>query len=124
MPRPRGTSELSGGALRRRSWYGVVLIGVAVGALTSIGQTYLSGPPQAFVNSASAWLVAPFAVGAWMSTRKSAAAAGLVACVLQLVGYELTSHARGIAESHALIVFWLVCALVGGPVFGLAGRLW
>ena len=101
-----------------------VVIGLAVGVLTSIGQTYLDGPPAAFVNSASAWLVAPFAVGATMRTRRGAAVAGLLVCLLQLVGYYATAQARGYPASHSLIVFWTACAVVGGPVFGAAGKLW
>ena len=59
-----------------------------------------------------------------MPTRSRAALAGVAVCVLQLVGYYATAHLRGCATSHALIAFWLVCALVGGPIFGVAGRLW
>jgi Family of unknown function (DUF6518) len=44
----------------------VVAVGLAVGALTSVGQTYLGGALNAFVNSASAWLIAPFFLGAVM----------------------------------------------------------
>ena len=35
-------------------------------SLTSVGQTYLDQPLNAFVNSASAWLVVPFAAGLWV----------------------------------------------------------
>jgi len=101
-----------------------VAVGLAVGALTSIGQTYLDGPLNAFVNSASAWLFAPFAVGAVMRRWRGAVVAGLAVCVSQLVGYQLTAHARGFPTSHSLIVFWTACAIVGGPVFGAAGKLW
>jgi hypothetical protein len=31
---------------------------------------------------------------------------------------------RGFPASHAYIVFWTVCAPVGGPLFGLAGWAW
>jgi hypothetical protein len=102
----------------------VVVVGLVVGALTSIGQTYLHGPLNAFVNSASAWLVAPFVVGATMRTRLGAAVAGLVVCLFQLLGYYATAQARGYPAAHSLIVFWTACAVVGGPVFGAAGKLW
>ena len=93
-------------------------------ALTCVGQTYLDGPSNAFVNSASAWLIAPFFVGALMPTRRGAAAAGLGVCVLQLAGYYVTAHLRGFTVGHALVAFWAVCAVVGGPIAGLGGRLW
>jgi hypothetical protein len=98
--------------------------GVAVGVATSFGQTYLSGAPSAFVNSASAWLLAPFFVGSRMSSDRRAAGAGLVVCALQLVGYYATSQLRGFSSGGAILVFWGLCALVGGPLFGVAGRIW
>lgn len=102
----------------------VVVAGLAVGAATSFGQTYLDRPFAAFCNSASAWLVAPFVVGALMATRRGAATAGVVACVLELVGYYVTAHARGFAAGSSILAFWTLCALAGGPVFGLAGHIW
>lgn len=102
----------------------VVAAGIAVGSLTSVGQTYLDQPLNAFVNSASAWLVVPFAAGAWMATRRGAALAGLSVALAQLVGYYATAHARGYATGTSILAFWTACALVGGPVFGTAGQLW
>jgi len=102
----------------------VVAIGLAVGALTSVGQTYLDGSLNAFVNSASAWLIAPLVVGSWMATRRGAVAAGLAACSLQLVGYYVTAALRGFSASQGILLFWFVCAIVGGPLFGAAGHLW
>jgi hypothetical protein len=101
-----------------------VAAGVAVGVLTSFGQTHLHRPFDALCNSASAWLVAPFIVGALMRTRRGAAAAGLTTCALQVVAYYATAHARGYATSRSLVAFWIVCAIVGGPLFGFAGQLW
>ena len=69
----------------------VVLAGLAVGCATSFGQAYLDGALNALVNSASAWLVAPFFVGALMRTPRGALAAGLTTCALQLVGYYVTA---------------------------------
>lgn len=103
---------------------GVVAGGLAVGVLTSFGQGWLDGPPSAIVNSASAWLVAPFVVGVLMPSYRSAATAGLVACGLQVASYYLASELRGFPSGGAIVVFWTGCAIIGGPVFGLAGRLW
>jgi hypothetical protein len=103
----------------------VVVTGLAVGILTSFGQRYLNGALNAFVNSASAWLVAPFLLGWVMATRFGAAAAGLAACALQLVGYYVTAHLRGFTPGgSAILVFWGACGLVGGPLFGAAGHAW
>jgi hypothetical protein len=101
-----------------------VVVGLAVGFLTFFGQGHLDGALNAFVNSASAWLVAPFAVGALMATPRGAAAAGAATCALQLVGYYINAHLHGLATGNAILVFWGLCAVVGGPVFGLAGHIW
>ena len=102
----------------------VVATGLAVGALTSVGQKYLDGSLNAFVNSASAWLIAPLVVGSFMATRRGAVAAGLAVCSLQLVGYYATAALRGYSADGGILLFWAVCALVGGPLFGAAGHLW
>ena len=102
----------------------VAVVGLVVGALTSVGQTYLDGPSNAFVNSASAWLVAPFFAGAWTPTKRGAAATGFVVCALQLAGYYGTANLRGFPASHALVAFWVACGVIGGPIAGLGGRFW
>jgi hypothetical protein len=102
----------------------VVIVGLAVGALTSFGQTYLDRPFAAFCNSASAWLVAPVLLGALMATRRGAAIAGFATCMLQVIGYYATAHLRGFAAGNAILAFWTLCALVGGPLFGMAGHIW
>jgi hypothetical protein len=99
-------------------------LGIAVGVLTSFGQTHLGTPFLALVNSAAPWLVAPFLVGALCRRVSTAALAGLSTCTLQLLAYYVTAHARGFAAGEAIVVFWLVCALLGGPLFGAAGYLW
>ncbi len=68
--------------------------------------------------------MAPFFVGSRMTTERRAAAAGLVVCVLQLLGYSVMSELRGFSYGGGIVVFWIACAFVGGPVFGVAGRLW
>jgi hypothetical protein len=102
----------------------VVVVGLSVGGLTSVGQRYLDGVLNAFVNSASAWLVAPFAVGALMRTGRGAAVAGLAVCLLKLVGYYATAQEPGYSTSASILVFWTACAGVGGPIFGAADHIW
>lgn len=98
--------------------------GVAVGSLTSFGQTHLEGTLNPLVNSASAWLVVPFLVGALMRSPPWGALAGVLACSLQVVGYYVTSDLRGFPVNTSIVVFWTVCAIVGGPLFGAGGHLW
>jgi hypothetical protein len=59
-----------------------------------------------------------------MASRRGAAVAGLATCALQLVGYYATAQLRGHTAGGAIVVFWVACAVVGGPIFGLAGNLW
>jgi hypothetical protein len=106
------------------AWAGAVVLGLGIGVLTSFGQGWLTGTSNAFVNSESAWLVAPFAVGALCRRPVTAAWLGLLACVMQLVGYELCSQLRYGAMAWSVELGWGVAALGGGPLFGLAGRLW
>jgi hypothetical protein len=113
-PRARGSAAIVAGA---------VVVGLAIGALTSFGQAHLGGALNALVNSASAWLIAPFAFGAAMASLRGAAVVGLLVCVAQLVGYELTAELRGFAAAASLTLFWGVCAVVGGPLFGAGGQL-
>jgi hypothetical protein len=98
--------------------------GLAIGVLTSFGQGWLGGPATALVNSASAWLVLPFAAGAVAGDRRTAAVAGLLGCLAQLVGYDVCSQARGYPVDLSLDAFWGLAAVTGGPLFGLAGRCW
>jgi hypothetical protein len=98
--------------------------GLGVGVLTSVGQTYLGGALNALVNSASTWLIAPFLVGFLMATRSRAAGAGLAVALAQLVGYYVCAHLRGNPAGGAIVAFWIVCAVAGGPLFGAAGHLW
>jgi hypothetical protein len=99
-------------------------LGVAVGALTSIGETYLSGALNALVNSASMWLIAPLLVGRVMRTRGGAVGAGLAVVAAQLAGYYITARLRGHPAGGAILAFWAACGLVGGPLFGAGGHLW
>jgi hypothetical protein len=118
LRRSAGTSQIAVAATL------ALAAGLAIGALTSFGQGHLDGALNAFVNSASAWLVAPFLLGTRMRTWGGAAAVGFLVCLSQLVGYAATSELRGFTYGGAIVVFWAVCAVVGGPVFGAAGRAW
>jgi hypothetical protein len=100
-----------------------IVSGLAVGVLTALGQRELHGLLEPFVNSVSAWLVVPFLLGALMQTRRGAGTAGLVAAMLELLGYYVTARLRGVPESAEMIAFWTVCGVVGGPLFAIAAHL-
>jgi hypothetical protein len=101
-----------------------VALGVVVGTATSFAQAHLGLPWAALANSASPWLLGGFAAGAIQVRRGTAIAAGFITCFLEVAAYYLTSSARGFPVSHAWIVFWAACAVLGGPASGWAGWAW
>jgi len=101
-----------------------VTMGALIGAATALVQPHLGLPWSVLVNSASPWLLGGFAVGAVAARRGPAVAAGLLACLVEVLAYYATATAVAIPVAHQLTAFWLACALVGGPVAGLAGWGW
>lgn len=99
-------------------------VGLLIGTATSFAQAWLDGTWQALANSASPWLLGAFVAGAIQLRRGRATSAGLGCCVLEVVAYYVVTSARGFAVSRTEIVFWCVCAVLGGPLFGWAGWAW
>jgi hypothetical protein len=108
----------------RSTWLLALVGGLLIGALTSFGQLWLDRPFQALVNSAGAWLVMAFIAGASARKWRTAAAAGAVACLAELLGYGVTAHLRGYAAGGSIVLFWCACGLIGGPILGAAGQQW
>lgn len=99
--------------------------GLAVGALTSPGQTLLGGTALGgLVNAVGPWLLAPFVLGALARSPRVAVLAGVLACTAQVPGYYLVAAARGFAVSTPWVLAWTAGGLVGGAVLGLAGWAW
>ena len=98
--------------------------GLAVGVLTSLAQTVLDGPWNSLANAVSPWLTTAFVVGALQTRARTAIWVGLAATLLQVVGYYATSDLRGFGVSTTYVTIWSICAIVGGPLFGAAGRSW
>ncbi len=113
------------GAPRLRHWGLVLLVGLGTGVVTQVGQSVLPTGWSQAANAISPWLLVAFLAGSSMPSRASAITAGIVTLVLALVGYYATTQIRyGIGGGTGSLVFWGLGALTGGPVFGLAGRLW
>jgi hypothetical protein len=87
-------------------------------------QKYLDSPWSSLVNAASPWLAPMFLLALLWRRVTTAAAVGVAVGLLELVGYYTTAHLRGHPAGHAILLFWAVCAVVGGPIFGSAGWLW
>ncbi len=76
-------------------------------------------------NAISPWLFVAFLVGSRMPDRRWAAGAGTATLALAMVGYySMTELRYGIGGGTSSLVFWGVGAIVGGPVFGIAGLTW
>ena len=103
---------------------GGALIGALIGAATTVVQPHLGLPWSALVNSASPWLLGGFVAGALAGRRGPAIGAGLLACVVEVRAYYSTATSIAMPVDHHLTAFWLACAVVGGPIAGLAGWGW
>lgn len=106
-------------------WAGTVLAGLVLGAGSVAPYVYTSGPLHILGNSAAIWLVFAFGVGAVAGLPLRGAIAGTVLLIATVLAFFVTykllfphDHVRRVAA------FWLGTALVGGPVFGLAGGVW
>jgi hypothetical protein len=63
-----------------------------------------------------------FAVGWRTPSDPTAAVAGLVTLIGALVGYFVSAAVAHAGVSVSTVAIWVGVALVGGPVFGVAGR--
>jgi len=108
-----------------------MIAGLALGALTR----WVDNLPDGWRSLAligGPWLGLAFALGAltvlWGGRGRSAALVGAVATVGAVLGYYgymivVQHQANGSYLAHYL-TFWLVPALLGGALFGLAGAVW
>ncbi len=111
-----------------RWWQALTLaavVGVVIGTLTLIGQGQLPGAWNHLANTGGPWLVAAFYVGAFMASDLRAALAGFISLLGCLLGYYVAAHFFVDASADSsIVIFWIGIALVGGPLFGAAGRWW
>jgi hypothetical protein len=91
--------------------------GLAGGALTSFGQSALTGGWHALVNSAGPWVMVAYLIGRRAAGHwRRAAVAGLVSQVGLVVGYYATSELRGFAAGMAAVVIWIIAGVFAGPL--------
>jgi Family of unknown function (DUF6518) len=103
----------------------IVLVGLASGALTAVGQGLLPQSWNTLVNSGAIWLLVAFLVSAWAPSSIWAVVAGVGTLFAEVLGY-FGSISLMLGYDIPLLgtALWLAVALVGGPVYGLAGRWW
>ncbi len=103
----------------------IVVVGLTTGVVTQIGQSVLPEGWSQVANAITPWLFVAFLLGSTMPDVRWAAAAGASALLLALVGYYAMTELRyGIGGGTGSLIIWGLGAIVGGPVFGVAGRTW
>ncbi|WP_210507771.1 DUF6518 family protein [Naasia sp. SYSU D00057] len=113
LPVPRASIRLA-----LRSALIVLMLGAAVGGLTSLGQLAGLGP---LANSASAWTI-PTAAAVLLvrADLRVAPIFGTLGFAADILGYTVVSNLRAHPFDPS---FWLVVGLVAGPVVGVAAAL-
>ena len=101
-----------------------VVVGVAAGALTLVGQRFLPGQWNTLVNSGAIWLAPVFFVGSRMPSLPWGAWAGGATLLATLAGYYVPSTLGGTPHSPFFVALWVGVAFVAGPLFGVAGCAW
>ncbi len=102
----------------------IVAAGVTLGVLTIVGQGVLDARWNRLANSGAIWLLVAWLVGSRMPTGRWATGSGFVVLASALAGYYVAALVSGAGVSTSSVVIWLGTAVVGGPVYGLAGRWW
>jgi Family of unknown function (DUF6518) len=103
----------------------IVVAGLLTGVLTQIGQGALPDDWSQLANAITPWLLVAFLVGSAMPDTRWAAAAGIGALLLALIGYYGMVQLRyGYGGGTTSWIIWGLGAVVGGPVFGVAGHWW
>jgi hypothetical protein len=103
----------------------IIALGLALGGVTQVLQGVLTGPLSMLANGLSPWLIAAFATGAGMPTRRWAAASGPILLFAALAGYYALVQLRfGYGGSSKSWLIWGGAAVVAGPIFGTGGWAW
>jgi hypothetical protein len=105
------------------AWRGALFalaVGLLLGALTNLGQSRLPSFAGSLANSGGPWVLVAFLV-AWRGSSVRQSIGQGSACLVALdVGYYITAASRGIPVSAAAVAFWVLAAVVVGPIVGLA----
>jgi hypothetical protein len=99
-----------------------MVVGLLAGAATLAGQAVLPIEANRLANSGAIWVSVAFAMGWRTPSVPSAALAGLLTLLAALLGYFAAAAFAHAGISASTVAIWVGVALVGGPVFGVAGR--
>jgi hypothetical protein len=101
-----------------------VLAGIVTGVLTLAGQSVLPGAWNRLANSGAIWVSVAFAVATLAPSMRVAAVGGLLTLLSAVAGYDAAVTVAHAGVSTSSLAIWGGVAIVGGPVFGVAGRAW
>ncbi|MDE6863441.1 MAG: hypothetical protein K2J41_03545 [Eubacterium sp.] len=98
-----------------------IILGIAVGCLTLVGQKYLPANLNFLANSGAVWLIPAFCVSYYSKSNKMNSIILCIVCLLFCVSGYYTFEA--IMNHHGLSIntweiVWTVMAFVAGFVFG------
>jgi hypothetical protein len=102
-----------------------IFLGLSVGILTVIGQTYLPGNFNSIANSGAMWLIPAYFISLSFSSAKQSIISCTLCLINSVVGYYFF---ESIWNSHSFIFFsyymflWLICAVIAGTIFGIAAN--
>jgi hypothetical protein len=106
-------------------WPTTIAAGLVIGALSVLPYAYVTGPLHVLGNSAAVWLLIAFFVGILAGSPRRGAVGGAVTLLAVVTGFFVAMQLLYPADSFGrTAVFWLVAAVIGGPVFGWFGALW
>jgi len=97
-----------------------LLGGMALGALDDALVTWWAWAAHSLANSAGAWVLACLLVAWFAKTTRGAATWGLACLVGLVAGFYLVAPLHTPPPSNGLLPFWLVVAVIIGPLIGLA----
>lgn len=103
-----------------------LVLGSALGYLTQYLQAHLSGNWNTLASSGVVWVVFAFILTGLLGLSAGwSALLGFLSLVGALAGYYVAQRFIGDAtSSDSSMTVWLVAAIVGGPIFGIAGSWW
>jgi len=96
--------------------------GLGLGIATQVLQGVLPDALGRLANSCAVWVVFAFIVGSFVPRGvRNTAAAGAATLAGALAGYYAAALIEGTPVAISTVLVWTGTALVGGPLFGIAG---
>ena len=98
----------------------VIAVALGLGALTDLGQAWLPQSSASLANSGASWAAVAFVLALLATGTARAVLWGLLGLAGLAGGYYLTAISRHVPESPRSIQFWMLAAVIVGPLLGLA----